>query len=92
MRPRPGNALPRNAANYAALTPLSFIARSAAVWPQAPAIVDGHVHQSWGDTYARCRRVASALVRLGVGRGDGTQFVAHVPRTRRTSTFTSMPW
>jgi fatty-acyl-CoA synthase len=62
--------LPRNAANYAPLSPLSFIARTAAVWPERTSIVHGARHDRWGETYARCRRLASALRVLGVGRGD----------------------
>ncbi len=62
--------LPRNAANYAPLSPLSFIARTAAVWPERTSIVHGARHDRWGETYARCRRLASALRALGVDRGD----------------------
>ncbi len=67
-------------ANFAALTPLSFIARTAAIWPDALAIIDGAVRQTWGETYARCRRVASALERLGVGRGETVGVM--LPNTR----------
>jgi fatty-acyl-CoA synthase len=62
--------LDRNAANYAPLTPLSFIARTAAIWPEQVAVVHGSRRATWGETYARCRRLASALRRLGVGTGD----------------------
>jgi fatty-acyl-CoA synthase len=62
--------LDRNAANYAPLTPLSFIERTAAIWPEQLAVVHGPRRASWAETYARCRRLASALVKLGVGTGD----------------------
>ncbi len=59
-----------NAANFVPLSPLSFIQRSAAVYPQRTALIYGELHQNWRDTYARCRRLASALTRHGIGRGD----------------------
>ncbi|MBA3504708.1 MAG: acyl-CoA synthetase [Betaproteobacteria bacterium] len=62
--------LPRNAANYAPLTPLSFIARAAHIWPQRIAVVHGARRYSWEQSYARSRRLASALARRGIGRGD----------------------
>ncbi len=62
--------LDRNPANYAALTPISFIARTAQVWPQRLAVVHGARRYTWSETYARSRRLASALVGCGVGRGD----------------------
>jgi len=62
--------LGRNAANFAPLTPLSFIDRTAAVWPEQLAIVHGERRYTWSETYARCRRLASALSRLGIGVGD----------------------
>ena len=62
--------LPRNAANYAALSPLSFIARAAEVYPDRLAIVHEGVRQTWLTTYRRCRQLASALQQAGVGQGD----------------------
>ena len=62
--------LPRNAANTAPLTPLSFIARAAEVYPEQLAIVHGALRQTWGQTYARCRQLASALQRHGIGKND----------------------
>jgi fatty-acyl-CoA synthase len=62
--------LDKNAANYAPLTPLSFIARTAEVYPEQLAIVHGSRRQSWRETFARCRRLASALARRGVAAGD----------------------
>jgi fatty-acyl-CoA synthase len=62
--------LGRNAANFVALTPLSFIARAAHVWPQLTAVVHGERRHDWAGTYARCRRLASALAQSGVRAGD----------------------
>ncbi|WP_423200510.1 Fatty-acyl-CoA synthase [Cupriavidus sp. H19C3] len=62
--------LTRNAANFVPLTPLDFIARAAEVYGHRLAIVHGGLRQNWRDTYTRCRRLASALQRAGIGRGD----------------------
>ena len=62
--------LERNAANFVPLTPLDFIARAAEVYGDKPAIVHGASTQNWRDTYLRTRRLASALRRLGVVKGD----------------------
>ena len=62
--------LDKNPANHVALSPLSFIERTAAVYPDRIALVYGGLRQTWRDTYARCRRLASALAQRGVGRGD----------------------
>ena len=68
--------LEKNAANFAALTPLSFIARTAEIYPQRLAVAHGAVRQTWGETYARCRRLASALARRGIGRNDVVAIIA----------------
>ena len=62
--------LTKNAANFAPLTPLTFIERSATVYPERLAVVHGAVRRNWRETYARCRRLASALVAAGIGKGD----------------------
>ncbi len=62
--------LDRNAANYTPLTPLSLIARTAYTYPDAPAVVHGDRRYPWRETYARCRRLGSALARAGIGDGD----------------------
>jgi fatty-acyl-CoA synthase len=61
--------LDQNPANYVPLSPLSFLERAAAVYPQHTAIVHGDLRQSWGETYTRCRRLASALAQRGIGLG-----------------------
>jgi fatty-acyl-CoA synthase len=62
--------LDRCLANYAPLSPMSFIARTAYTWPQRTAIVHGARRYTWADAYARSRRLASALAHRGVGVGD----------------------
>jgi fatty-acyl-CoA synthase len=62
--------LDRNDANYAPLTPLSLIARTAYIWPDHTAVIHGDRRFTWSGTYARSRRLASALARLGIGKGD----------------------
>jgi fatty-acyl-CoA synthase len=62
--------LPRTAANFAPLSPLGFIERAAAVFPRLPAVVHGPIRRDWAEVYARCRRLAHALARRGLGRGD----------------------
>jgi fatty-acyl-CoA synthase len=62
--------LQKNAANHAPLSPLSFIERSATIYPERLAIIHGALRQTWAQTYARCRRLASALQKAGIGVGD----------------------
>jgi fatty-acyl-CoA synthase len=62
--------LDKNEANFVALSPLSFIQRSAAVYPERVAVIYGARRQTWSDTYARCRRLASGLKQRGIGPGD----------------------
>src|SRR3954447_14472477 len=62
--------LDKTPANYVALTPLSFLARSAAVYPDhVSTVYEGHVF-TWAQTHARCRRFASWLASRGIGHGD----------------------
>jgi fatty-acyl-CoA synthase len=62
--------LDRNPANFQPLTPLSFLERAAAVHPARTAIVHGARSWTYAQFYARTRRLASALARRGIGRGD----------------------
>ncbi|PKH94101.1 hypothetical protein CRG98_049762, partial [Punica granatum] len=62
--------LPKNGANYTALTPLWFLERAATVHPDRKSIVHGRVSYTWRQTYERCRRLASALNRRSVGLGS----------------------
>jgi len=62
--------LDRNPANYQPLTPLGFLERAAAVFPNHTAIIHGPLRRSYLEFYARSRRLASALAKRGIGRGD----------------------
>ena len=62
--------LPRTEANYAPLSPLSFIERTAEVYPERLAVVHGDLSRNWRELFVRCRRLASALQQCGVGKGD----------------------
>jgi fatty-acyl-CoA synthase len=68
--------LDKNAANYVALSPLSFLRRTAAVYPDRTAVVHGELTRSWGQTYQRCVRLASALKGRGIGLGDTVAVMA----------------
>ncbi len=62
--------LPKTPANFQPLTPLSFLARAAAVYPDRCAVIHGSLRFSYAEFYARSRRLASALAHRGIGRGD----------------------
>jgi hypothetical protein len=62
--------LPRNDANYTALTPLWFLERAALAQPGRASVVHGPLRYTWAETYRRCRRFASALARRSVGHGS----------------------
>jgi fatty-acyl-CoA synthase len=64
------DGLDKNAANYVPLTPLTFVERSAHIYPQRLSLIHGRRRFTWAETYARCRRLASALVGQGIGIGD----------------------
>ena len=64
------HGLDKNQANHAALTPLTFIERAAYVYPDKPSVIHGDQRFTWSQTYARCRRLASALTRRGIGKND----------------------
>jgi len=62
--------LPKTPANFQPLTPLSFLERAASVFPDRVAIIHGPLRRSYRDFYERARRLAAALARRGVGKGD----------------------
>jgi fatty-acyl-CoA synthase len=61
---------PPTPANWAALTPLSFLVRTAETHPDHTAVIHGALKRSWAEVYERCRRLASALTARGIERGD----------------------
>ncbi len=65
-----GIGLDKTAANFVALTPLSFLERSANVYPDHVGTVYERRSFTWRETRERCRRFASFLAARGIGRGD----------------------
>ena len=68
--------LDRNAANYKSLTPLTFLRRSVAVYPEKTAVIHGDKSYDYAEFGARCHRLASALERRGIGKGDTVTVMA----------------
>jgi fatty-acyl-CoA synthase len=62
--------LPKNPANYRPLTPLTFLERAADVYPDHIAIIHGALRRTYRDFHARSKKLASALAKRGIGRGD----------------------
>ena len=68
--------LGRNPANHQPLTPLSFLTRAASVYPDKTAVIHGRKRTTYRAFYERCRRLASALNKRGVGLGDTVALMA----------------
>jgi fatty-acyl-CoA synthase len=68
--------LDKNAANHVPLSPISFLRQAAAVFPDRTAVIHGEVRRSYAEFAGRCRRLASALARRGVGRSDTVAILA----------------
>ncbi|MGE4219338.1 MAG: acyl-CoA synthetase [Alphaproteobacteria bacterium] len=68
--------LDRNPANHRPMTPLSFLRRAAQVYPAKTAAIHGDKKYTYSDLFERCRRLGSALRRLGVGRDDTVSVMA----------------
>src|SRR3954447_12674468 len=64
------SGLDRNPANFQPLTPLTLLERAASVFPDQLAVVHGPLRRNYREFYARARRLASALAKRGIGRGD----------------------
>lgn len=69
-------ALPRTGANHVALTPLSFLKRTADIFPDRLALVYEDRRYTWSQVQARVRRLASALAGRGIGKGDTVSIMA----------------
>ncbi len=63
-------------ANYVPLSPLSFLPRAATMYGDRASIIYGTRRYTWSDTYARCRQMASALTKRGIGKGDTVSILA----------------
>src|SRR5260370_8846749 len=68
--------LDKNPANFVPLSPIGFLLRSAAVYPERTAVIHGERRYTWWQSLERCRRLASALAARGVGRGDTVALMA----------------
>ncbi len=68
--------LDQTPANYTPLSPLSFIRRSAAVYPDVTSLIHGKRRYTWKETYARCKRLGSALAKRGIKKGDTVAVMA----------------
>ena len=76
------DGLDKNLANFAHLTPLSFIERCASVYPHRLSIIHGENTFTWTETYKRSCLLASALKKIGIGDGDTVSFMgANTPET-----------
>src|SRR5438105_15843753 len=73
---RAHSELGKNPANHVPLSPVTFLERSATIWPNHVAVRHGRLAYSYRELEARCRRLASALARRGVGRGDTVAVMA----------------
>src|SRR5436305_14503272 len=72
--------LDKNAANYVPLSPIGFLLRSAAVYPNRTAVIHGEERYTWREALERCRRLASAPAKRGIRRGDtGAVMAPNVP-------------
>ncbi len=72
--------LDRNAANHQPLTPLNFLERAAAVFPDHVAVIHGKQRTTYAEFYARARRLAAALAARGIGAGDTvTAMLPNIP-------------
>jgi len=68
--------LDKNNANYVPLTPLSFLERAKDIYPNYEAIVYEDRKYTWSEIYKRCIKFASALEKIGIGKGDTVSFLA----------------
>ena len=74
--------LDQNQANFAHLTPLSFIERCSSVYPQKISLIHGDKQYTWAETYKRCCLLASSLLKMDIGKGDTVAFMgANTPET-----------
>nr|XP_043633067.1 2-methylpropanoate--CoA ligase CCL4-like [Erigeron canadensis] len=71
-----------NGANSSPLSPVGFLERAAIIYTDSPSIVYNNVTYTWADTFRRCRKLASSISRLGIGKGDVVSVLApNIPAT-----------
>ena len=68
--------LTKNSANYTPLSPITFLTRTAFVHPQRTSVIHGKRRWTWAETFERCCKLASALSKRGVGKGDTVSILA----------------
>jgi len=68
--------LDKNNANFVPLTPLSFLERAKDIYPNYEALVYEDRKYTWSEIYKRCTKFASALEKIGIGKGDTVSFLA----------------
>ena len=68
--------LPQNFANYTPLSPITFLTRTAFVHPQQTSVIHGNQSWTWEETYQRCGKLAFALSKRGIGKGDTVSVLA----------------
>ncbi|MEK9574082.1 MAG: acyl-CoA synthetase [Alphaproteobacteria bacterium] len=71
-----GSELVRRQANFTPLSPLSMLKRTERVYGHRLAHIHGDIRRSWSDVAIRCRRLASALQKRGIGKGDVVALLA----------------
>jgi fatty-acyl-CoA synthase len=68
--------LPTNTANFVALTPISFLQRTADIYPQRESLIYNQRRYTWSQTRARCTRIASSIAARGLGKNDTVSIFA----------------
>ena len=68
--------LDKNDANYVPLSPLSFLRRTASVYPNRLSVIHGDIRRTWAETLAAAAGSASALAARGIGAGDTVAVMA----------------
>ena len=71
-----GPELVKRQANFTPLSPVSMLRRTERVFPEVTAQIHGDIRRNWGEVGERCRRLASALSRRGIGKGDTVALLA----------------
>ena len=65
-----GPELQKTQANHTPLSPVSILKRVEMVYPEMPAQIHGNIRRNWGEVATRCKRLASALTKRGIGKDD----------------------
>ena len=68
--------LDKNNANYVPLTPLTFLQRAKDIYPNYEAVVYEDRKFTWSEVFKRTTKFASALEKIGIGKGDTVSFLA----------------